>query len=115
VETFLLQPELFDRYVALSPSVWWNRGALVGAAPGLLREHRGMHAALYLASAADDILPPIDSLAAVLRASAPPGLRWSYVPRPDLRHATIYRGSEARVLREVLPPNPRSARRGAHR
>ena len=104
VETFLLQPELFDTYIALSPSLWWNRGALVDAAAGHLRAHRRMHAALYLASAADDILPPIERFAGVLRASAPRGLRWSYVPRPDLRHATIYRGSEPRVLREMLPP-----------
>jgi len=111
VETFLLQPELFDTYIALSPSLWWNRGALVDAAPGHLRAHRRMHAALYLASAADDILPPIERFAGVLRANAPRGLRWSYVPRPDLRHATIYRGSEARVLREMLPP--RAAARNA--
>lgn len=30
VETLLAEPVLFDHYVALDPSVWWNGGALVG-------------------------------------------------------------------------------------
>ena len=57
-----------------------------------------------LASAGDDILEPIDQLAAALRAAAPRRVRWTYEPRPDLKHATIYRGIEARALREALPP-----------
>jgi hypothetical protein len=104
VETFFLQPELFDTYIALSPSVWWNGGELARTAPGRLRARPRMRATLFLASAADDILEPIDQLAAALRASAPRGVRWTYEPRPDLKHATIYRGIEARALREALPP-----------
>lgn len=104
VETFFLQPELFDTYIALSPSLWWNGGELARTAPERLRARPRMHAALFLASAADDILEPIDQLAAALRASAPHGVRWTYEPRADLKHATIYRGMEQRVLREALPP-----------
>ena len=29
VETFLLEPDLFDTYIAIDPSLWWNDGALV--------------------------------------------------------------------------------------
>ena len=32
VKTLLLDPALFDRYVAISPSLWWNDEALVRAA-----------------------------------------------------------------------------------
>lgn len=106
VETFLTEPDLFDRYIALSPSLWWNREAMVRDAPRLLRAHRRMRASLLFASAGDDIGPEAGRLADVLRASAPPGLTWRYVPRPDLRHATIYRGMEARVLREMMPREP---------
>ncbi|MFL5382092.1 MAG: alpha/beta hydrolase [Longimicrobiaceae bacterium] len=104
VETFFLQPELFDTYIALSPSLWWNGGALVRAAPGYLRARPGLRATLSLASAGDDILEPIDAFADVLRANAPRGVRWTYEPRRDLTHATIYRGLEGRALREALPP-----------
>jgi hypothetical protein len=40
----------------------------------------------------------------VLRANAPPRLHWQYRPRPDLTHATIYRGEAPRVLRDLFPP-----------
>jgi predicted alpha/beta superfamily hydrolase len=109
VETFIEQPELFDTYIALSPSLWWNREAVVSSAADRLRAHPNLHAALYLSSAdEEDIVRATSRLADVLRANAPPGLRWAYVPRPDLTHGTIYRATAPRVLREWLPP-----RRGA--
>lgn len=103
VETFFLEPELFDTYIALSPSLWWNNEELVRKAAERLKGQPGLRATLYLASAEDDIVPPIARLAEVLQANAPAGLRWQYKPRPDLKHATIYRGSSPQVLRELFP------------
>lgn len=104
VETFLEQPELFDTYIALSPSLWWNGEALVRSAAGRLRAHAGVRAALYLSSADEDnIAPAAARLAEILRADAPAGVRWEYRPRPDLTHGTIYRAEAPRVLREWLP------------
>ena len=108
VETFFLQPELFDTYIALSPSLWWNAEELVRTSPARLRAHRRLHAALFLSSAGDDIGPEAARLAEAIRANAPRGLRWEYRPRPDLTHATIYRASEAQVLRDWLPPRTAS-------
>ena len=104
VETFFLEPELFDTYIALSPSLWWNNEELVRKAAERLKGQPGLRKTLYLASAEDDIIPPIAQLAEVLRTNAPAGLRWQYKPRPDLKHATIYRGSSPQVLRELFAP-----------
>jgi len=103
-ETFFTQPELFDTYIALSPSLYWNGEALVRTAAEHLRAHPRMRAAFYLSSAGDDIGPESARLANVLRANAPRGLRWEYQPRPDLTHATIYRAVAPGVLRHMLPP-----------
>jgi len=104
METFFLEPELFDTYIALSPSLWWNGEALVRESAGRLRGRPRLRAALFFASAGDDVGAEAGRLAEILRANAPRRLRWRYVPRPDLHHATIYRGMEAQVLREMLPP-----------
>jgi predicted alpha/beta superfamily hydrolase len=104
METFFLQPELFDTYIALSPSLWWNGEALVRAASDRLRARPRLRAALYFSSASDDVGAEAGRLAAILRADAPARLRWEYRPRPDLQHSTIYRGEEQRVLRDWLPP-----------
>jgi predicted alpha/beta superfamily hydrolase len=105
VETFFLQPELFETYIALSPSLWWNNEALVRQAGERLKAWPGLRKTLYLSSADEDnIAPAAARLAEVLRTNAPPGLRWQYKPRPDLRHDTIYRAASPQVLRELFAP-----------
>ncbi|ATB50186.1 alpha/beta hydrolase [Corallococcus macrosporus] len=105
VETFFLQPELFDTYLALSPSLWWNAESLVKEAGERLAARPDLRAGLYVSSADEtDIVPAVARLGEVLRASAPPGLKWEVEPRPDLRHDNIYRKSSPGVLRKWLPP-----------
>ncbi|HEX6373967.1 MAG TPA: alpha/beta hydrolase-fold protein [Longimicrobium sp.] len=105
VETFFLQPELFDTWIALSPSLWWNAGELVRRAEERLRARPDRPEVLYLSSAdEEEIVSTTTRLAEVLRANASPALRWQYTPRPDLTHATIYRGAAPGVLRDLFPP-----------
>lgn len=104
VETFLLEPDLFDTYVAISPSLWWNDRTLVRAAAARLDALPRSKSALLLYSANEDnITPETKQFADVLKARAPKSLRWDYRPRPDLRHDNIYRGVEAEALRWALP------------
>jgi predicted alpha/beta superfamily hydrolase len=104
VETFFLQPELFDIYIALSPSLYWNREELVRKAGERLEARPDLRKTLYLSSASDDIGPEAERLAKALRANAPTGLKWQYKPRTDLRHDNIYRSSAPQVLRELFAP-----------
>ena len=111
VETLLLQPELFDTYIALSPSLWWNGGELVRTAEARIRARRGVGRAptVYLSSADEDnIAPAAARLAQVLRAHAGSRLRPRYEPRPDLTHGTIYRALAPPVLRDLFRPVPAS-------
>lgn len=106
VETFFEQPTLFDTYIALSPSLWWNDMALARAAPARLQARPSLQATLYVASAGDDGLDEAGGglLQAALRKHAPRGLHWFYQPWPRLRHATIYRGASPTVFRQLFPP-----------
>ena len=104
VETLLLEPSLFHNYIALSPSVWWNRRELVQTSGARLAASAGLARTLYLSSANEaEIADGSAALAAALTASAPPGLTWYYLPRPDLEHNTIFRavapGAFAKLLR----------------
>lgn len=103
VETFLLEPNLFDHYVALDPSLWWNAGALLDSAPARLAAFDAGSRTLYLASSnVGEIADATLRLDALLRAQSPAGLAWMYTPRPDLTHATIFRGMEAAALAAAL-------------
>ena len=90
VETFLLEPGLFQRYIALSPSVWWNGGELVRTAGPRAAELPGGRVLFLAAANEEQIAGGTASIAAALRAAAP-ALTLYYEPRPDLEHGTIFR------------------------
>ena len=105
VETFFLQPELFDTYIALDPSLWWNNEELVKKAGERLKTRKELRGTtLSLSAAEKDIAAATARLAEILRANPPAGLSWQYKPRPDLRHDNIYRSVSPQVLRELFPP-----------
>lgn len=103
LETFLEEPALFTHYIALDPSLWWNAGALVDAAGARLAAFDAAPRTLYLASTGEPtIAEGTARLAAILREAPPAGLRWTYAPRPDLTHATIFRALKAPALIDAL-------------
>jgi len=105
VETFLREPGLFDTVIAISPSLWWNDGALLRDAPALLRQQAHASRRLFLTSADEDnIAPNVAKLATILKSDAPTGLDWIYVPRPEEHHDTIYLASEKFALRRAYAP-----------
>ena len=105
VESFLLEPKLFDTVIAISPSLWWSDGALVRQASSLLKKQPQGDRRLFLTSADEDnIAPNVAKLAELLKTEAPKGLDWVYVPHPEEHHDTIYLASEKSALRRAFPP-----------
>ncbi len=103
VETFLLEPSLFQRYIALSPSLWWNNAELLQTAESRLGALAGLKRTLYLTAAnEEEIAPGTATLASMLKTRAPSGLILYYEPRPDLEHSTIYRKAGPSALAKVL-------------
>ena len=103
VETLLREPALFTHYVALDPSLWWNAGALVdSAASALARLPRGPRTLELSSSSVDEIATATARLAALLDRVPDRRLRARYTPRPDLTHATIFRGEGPSALARAL-------------
>ena len=103
VETFLREPSLFDHYVALDPSLWWDGGSLLAYASTHLSSADLRHQTLFLASSnVEDIATPTARLDSLLRTVRPPGFSWAYVSRTDLTHGTIFRGLEFEALTYAL-------------
>jgi predicted alpha/beta superfamily hydrolase len=105
VETFFQENRLFDTYIALSPSLWWNGQALMRGAERRLKAQPPLTGTLYLAVAGDDDRgDAVKAMVSVLRAAAPKDLTWYFEPRPDLQHSTIYRGASPGAFRKLFPP-----------
>ena len=103
VETLLLEPALFDTYIAFDPSVWWNNGKLVDDAPRLVRAAAGTRKTAYLANSADAGID--DQMRTLTEAlGKEPGITWQYHAMPDEKHATIYHPAALRAFRALFKP-----------
>jgi len=109
VETFLKEPQMFDGYVAVSPSLWWDGGVLAHQSGAHLRDHSNAPRTLILTLGDEgpDMQAPMDVLTADLRDFAMPGVRWSFTPRLTETHATIYHGAALDAFRTLYAiPTP---------
>ena len=107
VETLLLEPDLFTSYVAIDPSLWWNKQYLATQAPKLLQAHAKQLTgkSLYLTVSSQGDLPAMRQLVDALNATGQPaGLRSTYDPLPDETHATIYHPAALRAFRLLFKP-----------
>lgn len=96
-ETFMLEPQLFDTYIAFDPSLWWNHAAL------LAQPIRGK-ANLYLASSSEPELARLTrQFADRLKQAA---VTVHYQPMPEESHATIYHPAALRAVRHLFKPKP---------
>ncbi len=53
VETLLLEPDLFDTYIAFAPSLWWNKGRLVSESSDRLKNWRSNPKTLFIATSSN--------------------------------------------------------------
>jgi predicted alpha/beta superfamily hydrolase len=107
VETFLLEPRLFDTYIAFDPSLWWNDHRLLDGAAERLAAGSYAGRRLWLASSNEwEIAALTARLASLLQRTEVPGLRWHYEPMPGETHATIYHPAALLAFRAVFGPAP---------
>ena len=102
VETFMLEPTLFDTYVAFDPSLWWNANALVENARALLKPAM-VGRTLYLANSDEPTIAALTiRLAALLTAES--AARVHFTPMHAESHATIYHPAALRAFRMLFAP-----------
>lgn len=105
VETLLLEPGLFDTYIAVDPSLWWNDQRLAEEAVQLLDRHPSLQKTLYLATSSQPEIAAITArLAAALEAAAPAGLAVHHRHWPDEHHHTLYHPAALAAFRAVWAP-----------
>jgi predicted alpha/beta superfamily hydrolase len=104
VETLLREPALFDSYIALDPSLWWNRGQLADKGVALLTAHATQGKQLFVASSSQpEIAKASARFSAQVRENVP-GVRVYYVPMPTETHQALYHPAALQALRALFPP-----------
>lgn len=106
VETLLDKPDSFARYIAISPSLWWDNQALASGAAerfATLRPQGPRSLWLSLGSEGPEMQAGMDSLTAALKAKAPETLQWRHEPRSAESHSSIYHGTAYEALKAFYP------------
>ncbi len=105
VETYLTEPDLFDHYAAISPSLWWDDERLAKASAVWLAKPSSKPHRLYLTIANEgrEMQTGVDRLTTALGASKRADQTWCYVPHHDQTHATIYHSVSPEALQFLFP------------
>ncbi len=117
VNCLLTHPDMFNAYIAASPSFWWDRGYLLKLADKTLLSGSSLNKILFCSDGNEGIsdgsafhtyLVKFDSL---LKARAVKGLEYTYSYYPEESHMTVPVKSYQDGLRFIfkdwaLPPRP---------
>jgi predicted alpha/beta superfamily hydrolase len=108
LETLLQEPDLFEAYIAIDPSVWWNGGALVKSAPERFSQWKTTPKRLFVATADyKETQEGVNALLAAIHDRNPVGLTATYEALPLEHHSTIFPVAEVRAYRALFAVSPK--------
>lgn len=102
IDSLFKAPDLFDDYIAVTPSLWWNDMEYGREATRLVSDLPAGDRRLYLALSDEGFLHKegTERLVEALKTSAPDGLKWLYVPQGETEnHASVYHGAALDAFR----------------
>jgi predicted alpha/beta superfamily hydrolase len=114
-EILLKKPALFEKYIIISPSLWWDNGSLLNQPSDIFKENFVHPTSVYLGVGKEGLAPTTiphvmeveaNLLAEKLRNTKSKGLKsyFDYLPQED--HATITHQAVFNAFRILYPGAP---------
>lgn len=111
-EILLTKPTLFNKYVIISPSIWWNNGSLLALDAEVLKENYKQNTAVYIGVGKEGLAPTevphvmeveANVLAEKVKAAKSKSVQtyFDYLPQED--HATITHQAVFNAFRLIYP------------
>lgn len=103
VETLVSDPGLFETYIAVDPSVWWNQYDLTSRIAQALQQEAAAQRRLFVAASEEASSAERFQafIAQVEQASS--RIRFDYAPMPEESHATLFHPAALKAFRTVFP------------
>lgn len=105
-EVLLRKPYLFDDYIIVSPSLWWDDESLLAKAPALLAKgasQKPIRACILVGAEGRQMEGDAKRLNELITASGQKNLHASFMPLPQENHLTILHNAVYKAL-QVLNP-----------
>jgi len=90
VHALITRPELFNAYIAASPSLQWDKMIEVKRAERFFTDHKDLDKTLFITIGDEggSMQQSHDRLAEVLKSKAPKNFSWAMMPMPDEDHGS---------------------------
>ncbi len=99
METFLHDADMFDFYIAMDPSLWWNNQYEVKTAKeSLARMTKAPKKVWFASSGEKDTFKATENPSQVFKSNAVKNIKWQYDSEPEETHATIFRATKEKAL-----------------
>ena len=91
IHTMVNHPDIFDSYLAISPSLWWDNNSLIGQADEYFDKEMDLHGHLYMTMGNEGggMLGGAWKLSAILKEKAPNGFTWEFVRMEEETHGSV--------------------------
>ncbi len=110
LETLFEEPELFQNYIAVDPSVWWNNNGLIRAAKGSAAADRTRGCSVMVVTSGEPSMAQLNAeYAAAMEIRCRGVCTFVHKELPAESHATIYHPAAMAAFRTVLAPAPKPA------
>lgn len=101
------QPELFNRYAIVSPSMWWDNGVIFEYEKSFSKKHSELPVYLFSSMGALEdpktMVEPWQELIKILENRNYKGLKMETIMLPDETHATAAASTLAKALKAIFP------------
>ena len=111
-EVLLKKPNLFNNYIIVSPSLWWDNESLLAVAPNLLQNQTDHTIQVYISVGSEGKIMEGDAkqLAEIIQTSGKKNWHTDFMPLPNETHLTIlhnavYKGLQALYPKKIEPKN----------
>ena len=103
-KVLLEKPGLFDNYVIVSPSLWWNQQALLQGAGERVKKNQAPNRKVYISVAEEhpEMMATARSLVEIVKHSGRPNLRYQYDDLDAETHATSLHISVYNAMRSFF-------------
>jgi uncharacterized protein len=107
-EILLTKPQLFNQYMIVSPSLWWDNESLLEKAPALLKKQQDKNRQVYIAvgTEGDIMVNDAKKLHQLLEADNKTGAPLHFLLLPEEDHRTILHNSIYKGFQRLYPPAP---------
>ncbi|MBS1684210.1 MAG: alpha/beta hydrolase [Bacteroidetes bacterium] len=98
-EVLLAHTGLFDNYLIVSPSLWWNDEALLKIKPGTLKESKNKKVFLAIGNEGDQSMRDSKMLLEIIKS---PDIKVAFLHMPQETHLTILHNAAYKGLLHLL-------------